>query len=191
MIGIRIGRISQNTNIAIPILVISGSTGLVLDAAGGALTNVRAGTANVTTNDGVKVAKANEIRYQGGRRIENLATANSIAIGANITISPGAGDYIFSMGQGSFSGVATFSGTAGATGTLTQDAVARTAKLFTLGSGTFIITGSAQTLTNILIEKVSGQANKNPSSDVDFNTLYNAGLVGIAYKNTTNGNTLI
>ena len=55
------------------ILNISGSKGLVYDKAGGTLVNGRSSTATIVDFEGLtKDVKANEIRYSGGRRVENL-----------------------------------------------------------------------------------------------------------------------
>lgn len=91
----------------------------------------RATTATVTDFEGlIKTAKSGEARFEGARRVESLipTPSNSLTVGNNKTVTVAAGTYVFSMGAGASSGVATFSGTGGATGTLTQDTSNRTAQ---------------------------------------------------------------
>jgi hypothetical protein len=155
-------------------------------------------SATVTDFEGlIRPVKINEARFEGARRVENLipTSSASLASGSNKTVTVPAGEYVFSMGAGASSGVATFSGTGGATGTLTQNATYRTAaNKFTLTAGTFIVTASVATLVDLMFSNVTGQANQNPAEYVSVGVLsapyHGAGVDGVAYKITTNGNTV-
>ena len=152
--------------------------------------------ATITDFEGlIKYVKSGEIRFNGARRVENLLSGTaSLNSGSNKTITVVAGQYVFSMGKGASSGVATFSGTGGATGTLTQNASSRTATKFTLTAGTFIVTASVVTLVDLQLELISGQANQNPSEYVSGGILsspyHGANVDGVKYFNYLNGNTL-
>ena len=155
-------------------------------------------SATVTDFEGlIRPVKNGEARFEGARREENLipTSSASLASGANKTITVTAGDYVFSMGAGASSGVATFSGTGGATGTLTQNATSRTAaNKFTLTAGTFIVTASVATLVDLQFSNVTGKANQNPAEYVSVGVLsapyHGAGVPNVQYFATTNGNTV-
>jgi hypothetical protein len=156
-------------------------------------------SATVTDFEGlIRPVKNGELRFEGARRVENLipTSSASLASGSNKTITVVAGEYVFSMGAGASSGVATFSGTGGATGTLTQNASSRTAaNKFTLSAGTFIVTASVATLVELMFENVTGQTNTNPSEYISVGVLttpyHGANVDGVCYKITYNNNTII
>jgi len=108
---------------------------LLLTKGQGAATFTRATTATLTDFEGLlKTATSGEVRFEGARRVENLipstgAGSASLAVAAAKTMTLAAGDYVFSMGIGT--GTATFSGTGGASGTLTASATNRTSILKT------------------------------------------------------------
>jgi hypothetical protein len=171
---------------------------LLLTKGQGVATFTRATTATLTDFEGLlKIAKANEARFEGARREENLIPSTgtgsaSLAVAAAKTMTLPAGDYVFSMGIGT--GTATFSGTGGATGTLTANATNRTSVLKTITAGTFIVTGSVATLIDLQVEQVTGQTNQNPSEYVSNGVLsapwHGAGVDGVKYFTTQNGNTV-
>jgi hypothetical protein len=175
---------------------------LLLERGVGNPTFTRSDTANysatVTDFEGRIIPVLNgEARFEGARREENLVPTSSasLASGSNKTITVKAGEYVFSMGSGASSGVATFSGTGGATGTLTQHATSRTAaNKFTLTAGTFIVTASVATLVDLMFSSVSGRANQNPPEYVSVGVLsapyHGAGVDGVKYFATTNNNTV-
>ncbi|MEI8104091.1 MAG: chitobiase/beta-hexosaminidase C-terminal domain-containing protein, partial [Candidatus Moraniibacteriota bacterium] len=171
---------------------------LILDAGTGNPTFTRASTATVTDFEGlIKIAKINEARFEGARRVENLMPTSSVLLtsGNNKTITVTAGTYVFSMGAGASSGVATFSGTGGATGAITQDATKRTSKSFTLAAGSFIVTASVATLVDLQFEQTTGQTISTiPSEYVSVGVLsapyQGTGADGVQYFTTQNGNTV-
>lgn len=159
---------------------------LLLTKGQGVATFTRTTTATVADFEGLlKTAKAGEARFEGARRVENLIPATgtgsaSLAVATAKTMTLTAGDYVFSMGIGT--GTATFSGTGGATGTLTANATNRTSVLKTITDGTFIVTGSVATLVDLQVENVTGQTNQNPSEYVS-----NGVPVGLGSELVTNG----
>ena len=161
-------------------------------------TFTRATTATVTDFEGlIKKVKSGEARFEGARRVENLIPTSSASLtsGNNKTITVTAGTYVFSMGAGASSGVATFSGTGGATGTITQNATNRTSQNFTLTAGTFIVTASVATLVDLQFEQTTGQTISTiPSEYVSVGVLSSpyqgTGADGVQYFTTTNGNTV-
>jgi len=170
-----------------PSVAISGSKGQELGA--GSFITGRTSTATVVDSYGLVVTcAAGETRYTGGRTERNIATASSIAVAGTMTLTLTAGDYVFVMGAGT--GTATFSGTGGATGTLSANASSRTSMMKTITAGTLIITGSVATLTQVMVCDVSGRSNQNPPEYIDYNTVYNCGVVGVKSFDTTNGNTV-
>jgi hypothetical protein len=171
---------------------------LLLTKGQGVATLTRATVATLTDFEGLlKTAKAGEARLEGARRVENLIPSTgtgsaSLAVAAAKTMTLPAGDYIFSMGVGT--GTATFSGTGGATGTLTASATNRTSILKTITAGTFIVTGSVATLIDLQVEQVTGQTNQNPSEYVSNGVLsapyHGANVDRVKYFTTQNGNTV-
>lgn len=161
-------------------------------------TFTRATTATVEDFENlIKKVKANENRFEGARRVENLipTPSNTLDIAGTKTITVIEGTYVFSMGAGASSGVATFSGTSGATGTLTQNASKRTSKEFTLTAGTFVITGSVAALVDLQFELTTGQAiSIVPSEYISVGILvapfHGANVDGVKYFATQNGNTV-
>jgi uncharacterized protein (TIGR02145 family) len=160
-------------------------------------TFTRATTATVTDFEGlIKNVKSGEARFEGARRVENLipTPSNSLTSGNNKTITVTAGTYVFSMGAGASSGVATFSGTSGANGKLVQHATKRISAPLYVEAGTIIITASVATLTDLQLEQVTGQSNQNPSEYVSVGVLtsapyHGANVDGVKYFTTYNGNT--
>ncbi len=170
-----------------PSVAISGSKGQELGS--GSFATGRTSIATVVDCYGLVVTcLVGETRYTRGRREQNIATTNSIAVAGSMTLTLTAGDYIFCMGPGS--GTATFSGTGGATGTLTANASQRTSVMKTITAGTLIITGSVATLNQIMVCDVSGRGNQGPPEYIDYNTVYNAGVVGVRVFDYANGNTV-
>ena len=157
----------------------------------GTATNTRSSTATVVDFEGlIKNCKAGEIRETGARRVENLITSSSVLVSGNaITLTLAAGAYVFSMGAGASSGVATFSGTGGATGTLMQNATQRVSDMKTISAGTLVITASVADLNNLQVELVSGQTNQNPSEYVTSSET-SVGATGVKYFPYQNGNTV-
>jgi len=159
----------------------------------------RACTTSVVDFEGnIRYCLSGEIPFQGARRVENLipTPSGSLTVGnaktVNITLP---GTYIFSMGLGVSSGVATFSGTAGATGTLIQKATNRISIPFTLTAGTCIITASVANLIDLQLEFTGAQANQNPSEYVSVGVLaaypyHGSGVDGVKNFNYQNGNTV-
>lgn len=140
-----------------------------------------------------KTVGINEARFVGARRVENLVplSANlsvSFTVNANVL----AGEHVISMGPGS--GTATFGGSAGVTGTLSANASSRTAVQKTATDGVISITASVSALADLQIESVAGQANQEPSEYVSAGVLtepwHGAGVDGVKYFATENGNTL-
>lgn len=172
-------------------------TSLVLSKGIGDPTFTRATTATVTDFEGLmKTAKSGEARFEGARRVENLipTPSNTLAVAGTKTITVTAGTYVFSMGAGGSAGVATFSGTSGVNGVLTQHATNRvSAPLYNLAAGSVIITASVADLNDLQLENVTGQANQNPSEYVSVGVLsapyHGAGADGVKYFTTQNGNT--
>ncbi len=102
--------------------------------------------------------KQNASRHYGARLVINLIPSAgtgsaSLAVSSAKTMTLAAGTYTFSMGAGT--GTATFSGTGGATGTLTANATNRTAVTKTISAGTFIVTASVATLVDLQTEEGS------------------------------------
>jgi len=166
-------------------------------------TFTRATAATHTSFEGVQTQiLSGEARFQGARRVANLIPAAgtgsaSLAVAANKTVTVGVGTFVFSMGaEATGTGVATFTGTAtGSSGTLTANATSRTAKTLTItGGGTIIITASVQNLALLQLENVTGQTNQNPSSYVSVGVAsapyFGAGVDGVQYFTTLNGNTV-
>lgn len=172
-------------------------TGSIVPTRGSAtVTTSRASIATVTDHEGVvRYALANECRMHGQRRVQNLCPAPTdvLTVGNNKTVTlTQSATLVFSMGPGS--GVATFSGTGGATGTLTANASNRTAVTKVVTAGTFIVTGSVASLTDLLIEDVTGRSNQNPSEYVSVGLLsapfHGANVDGVKYFPWLNGNTV-
>ena len=112
------------------------------------------------------------VRFKGGRLVRNYVSTTSatLAVAATNTVTLSrAGTVTFSMGAGT--GTATFSGTSGATGTLTASPSGRTEVTKTCTAGTFIITASVATLVDIQVEIVSGQTDQTASEYVSVGVL--------------------
>lgn len=158
--------------------------------------SIRSTTATVIDFEGhIWLCKIGELRCAGYRRIENLISSSaSLTVGNNITLTLTAGDYVFSMGAGASSGVATFSGTGGATGTLTQNVSNRTSVLKTITAGTLVITASVATLVDLQVENVTGCSNQNPSSYISNGVLsapyHGYDTDGVSYSKYQNGNSV-
>ena len=144
----------------------------------------------------VRVVPANAARFQGNRLVYNQCPtpSNTLASGSNKNLTVTAGTWMVSMGAGT--GVLTFSGTAGATGTLTADASKRTVKVFSgLSAGTLIATASVATVVDIQYENATGRTDVvNPSEYVSVGVLSSpyqgAGVDGLLYTPYLNGNTV-
>jgi len=138
----------------------------------------------------LKTAKSGEIRFEGARRVENLATG---LLTQSITVISG-NTYQVTI-KGTNGATAICSGAF--TGTLTADGVNRiswnngTPKTTTTTTLTITITGI---LTELLVENVTGQSNQNPSEYVSNGILsapyHGAGADGVKYFTTLNGNTV-
>lgn len=112
------------------------------------------------------------VRFKGGRLVRNYVSTTSatLAVAATNTVTLSrAGTVTFSMGAGT--GTATFSGTSGATGTLTASPSGRTEVTKTCTAGTFIITASVATLVDIQVEIVSGQTDQTASEYISNGVL--------------------
>lgn len=184
------GSARDSANLYLPLV-----TTLQLTGGTGAATITRATVGTFTDFEGLqKTARAGEIRETGARRVENLWGIQSatLAIAAANTMTLAAGTYVFSMGAGT--GTVTFSGTGGATGTLTANATNRTSVSKTITAGTLIVTGSVAILVDLQVELTTGQANQNPSEYVSNGVLaapyHGAGVDGVKYFSTLNGNTV-
>lgn len=111
-------------------------------------------------------------RFKGGRLVRNYVSTTSatLAVAATNTVTLSRAETVtFSMGAGT--GTATFSGTSGATGTLTASPSGRTEVTKTCTAGTFIITASVATLVDIQVEIVSGQTDQTASEYVSVGVL--------------------
>ena len=171
---------------------------LVLNKGTGNPTFTRASPAVVTDFQGLlKTGVSGESRFSGARRVANLCPTPSTTIGiaGNKTITVIPGTYVFSMGLGA--AVITFTGTAtGSTGSLTAVGNARTTKSLTItGAGTIIATCTVAVAIDIQFEQTTGQSNQNPSEYISVGVLaapfHGAGVDGVKYFTTTNGNTVI
>lgn len=111
-------------------------------------------------------------RFKGRRLVRNYVSTTSatLAVAATNTVTLSRAETVtFSMGAGT--GTATFSGTSGATGTLTASPSGRTEVTKTCTAGTFIITASVATLVDIQVEIVSGQTDQTASEYVSVGVL--------------------
>lgn len=160
-----------------------------LVAGTGVMSFARASDASVTDFEGlVKTAITNELRFEYGRRVENLATG---LVTETITVISG-NEYQLTI-KGDNGATAVCSGAF--TGTLTADGANRISwnsgipKTSTTASLTITVTG---TLTQMLLEDVTGQNNQNPSEDVPITggTTDYSYVDGVRYFYTTNGNTV-
>jgi hypothetical protein len=189
--------------------------------------------ASVIDNEGLnKTAKANEVRFSGAKRVENLCRVSSENMGAALTILNG--------GNTALGNNLTFNG--GINTYLLYDVITTTignsyrfscnitsgtkagniyignqtaAQYLTITPGierryTFLFTASATSVyigfvnadantgtvivNRVMFENVTGQDNKNPSEYVSVGVLsapwHGAGVDGVKYFNTTNGNTV-
>ena len=144
---------------------------------------------------------ANEIRFLGARRVRNLCPtpSTSIAVSGNKTITVGVGVFIFSMGaEATGTSLITFTGTAtGSTGTLTASASGRVSKVLTITvGGTIIATCTTAVAVDIQFEDITGRTDQTtPSEYVSVGVLsapfHGAGVDGVKYFNTLNGNTVV
>lgn len=128
-------------------------------------------------------------RFTGARFVRNsvATTSATLAVAASNTVTLARSETVtFSMGAGA--GTATFSGTSGATGTLTASAGGRTQVTKTCTAGTFIITASVADLVDIQVEAVTGQADQTASEYVSVGVLsspyHGAGVDGCKYFTT-------
>jgi len=229
---------------------ISGSQGLLFDAAGGALRNGRTSTATIKDFEGIiRNCKVGEIRYANARRVENLFNNSALAgtvgalptdwaaTGIDITnkVSSEPGVVNFRRIQGGYCGMqqsnrlvigrtyrvrvgirrvsgvtandlslylATDPGTntiASAT-TIGAQAVGEWVHyslLFSASTASISLvsvtgaTGQGYDLTMPLLEDVSSQAIQSPSRYIDSATIYNAGVPGVKYFYSVNGNTMV
>ena len=157
-------------------------------------TFARAATATVEDHEGViREVLSGEVRFQGQRRVYNMAASTDTPSTQAITVVSGA-VYQISIGADSASG-ATAILTGAATGTLTGDAVNGqsfdTAKTATTTTLTITISGSVK---NLQVEDVTGQSNQAPASYVSKGTLsapyHGTGVDGSKVFLTTNGNSV-
>lgn len=154
----------------------------------------RSTIASVVDFEGLtKPVNINEARFVGARRVENLIPlSSSLAVSFTVNANVLAGEHVISMGPGA--GTATFGGSAGVTGTLAANASSRTAVQKTATDGVISITASVAALADLQIESVAGQANQEPSDYVSAGVLtepwHGAGVDGVKYFSTENGNTL-
>lgn len=128
-------------------------------------------------------------RFTGARFVRNsvATTSATLAVAASNTVTLARSETVtFSMGAGA--GTATFSGTSGATGTLTASAGGRTQVTKTCTAGTFIITASVADLVDIQVEAVTGQSDQTASEYVSVGVLsapfHGAGVDGCKYFTT-------
>lgn len=142
--------------------------------------------------------KAEEQRQYGARRGANLIPSAQgselLSVGGNKTVTVEAGTYVYSQGFGT--GTAVFSGTAGATGTLTADFANRTSTAFTLSAGTFIVTGSVADIIAVQLEETSGSSKPNIpgpylSTGVLSSPFQGFNADGVQYFLTENANTVL
>lgn len=154
----------------------------------------RSTIASVVDFEGLtKPVNINEARFVGSRRVENLIPlSSSLAVSFTVNANVLAGEHVISMGPGA--GTATFGGSAGVTGTLAANASSRTAVQKTATDGVISITASVAALADLQIESVVGQSNQEPSDYVSAGVLtepwHGAGVDGVKYFSTENGNTL-
>ena len=181
-------------------------TTLVPRSSGGSSTPTftRASTAYQTDFENkANIVLSGETRFQGARRVYNLIPAAgtgsaSLAIGANKTVTVGVGTFVFSMGAvATADSVITFTGTATGlpVGTLTANATKRTSVAMTITvGGTVIMTASGAIAVDLQLENTTDQANQNPSEYVSIGVLsapyHGAGVDGVKYFSTLNGNTV-
>ena len=143
--------------------------------------------ATVTDFEGlVKNVTANEARFVGARRVHNLATGlvteTITVISGNeyqVTIAGGSGDTAVASGA--------FTGTLTANGTNRISWNSGTPKTAGSTSLTLTVTG---TLTQMLVEDVTGQANQNPSENVEIGAEHGTNVGNVKYFNYENGNTV-
>ena len=169
---------------------------LVPEKGTGTATFTRATTATVTDFEGLIITvKSGEVRFDGARRVENLwgIQTATLSVAASNSMTLAAGTYDFSMGIGT--GTATFSGTGGATGTLTASATNRKSVLKTITAGTLVVTGSVATLIDLMVVRMTGVTNQNTPEYVSNGVLsapyHGAGVDGVAYFTYLNPNVVV
>lgn len=132
----------------------------------GTPTFTRATTKSIFDHEGIlRTIPAGHQSHGGSRVVENLIGNASDYFGVSTTarsITVTAGVYAFSMGAGS--GVVTFGGTAGATGTLTAHATDRVGVVKTLSAGTFTFVVSVGTIFDVMLENITGKSVQVPSA---------------------------
>lgn len=132
----------------------------------GTPTFTRATTKSIFDHEGIlRTIPAGHQSHGGSRVVENLIGNASNYLDVSTTaksITVTAGTYAFSMGAGS--GVVTFGGTAGATGTLTAHAADRVGVVKTLSAGTFTFIVSVGTIFDVMLENITGKSVQVPSA---------------------------
>lgn len=156
---------------------------LTLTKGTGTFTFTRATVATVTDFEGrVIPVKSGEARFTGARRVENLLTSSDTASTQTPTVV--VGTYCLTLGGGTGSITATGVGS----GTLGASATTRKSMLITTTAGGLVLTVTG-TVTNWILENVTGQTNQNPSEYVS-SSWNDTGATGVRYFPTTNGNTV-
>lgn len=164
------------------------TTSIVPQTGTGSATYTRATVATVFDNESVlRNVLSGEARFQGARRVANQFTATTTLSTQNVTTI--AGTYTVSF-KGT--GTITFSGTY--VGSLVgQGANVRVSATFTATAGTLTNTVSG-TVTEGQCENVTGQSNQAPAEYVSVGVLstpfHGAGVDGVKYFSTTNGNSV-
>jgi len=143
--------------------------------------------ATVTDFEGlVKDVTANEARFVGARRVHNLATG---LVTETITVISGREYQVTIAGGSGDTAVASnaFTGTLTADGTNRISWNSGTPKTAATTSLTLTVTG---TLTQMLVEDVTGQTNQNPSENVEIGAEHGTNVGNVKYFNYENGNTV-
>jgi len=143
--------------------------------------------ATVTDFEGlIKRTTANEARFVGARRVENLATG---LVTQTITVINGSEYQLTIAGTNGSTAVCTgaFTGTLTADGTNRISWPSGTPKTSGSTSLTITVTG---TLTQMLLEEVTGQTIQNPSENVVIGAEHGTNVGNVKYFDYQNNNTV-
>lgn len=155
----------------------------------GTPTYTRSTVATVTDFEGlVKNVLSGEARFMGARRVRNLFSSSATLATQGVTVVVGRSYRI------SFSGTGTITLSGAATGSLAGTSGQRSAMNVVTATTTTLTCTVSGTVTNAQCEDVTGQSNQNPSEYVSTGVLsapyHGAGVDGVKYFTTNNGNTV-
>ena len=155
----------------------------------GTPTFTRSTVATVTDFEGlVKNVLSGEARFMGARRVRNLFSSSATLATQGVTVVVGRSYRI------SFSGTGTITLSGAATGSLAGTSGQRSAMNVVTATTTTLTCTVSGTVTNAQCEDVTGQSNQNPSEYVSTGVLsapyHGAGVDGVKYFTTNNGNTV-